>query len=126
MSTPKGSGGGVSKPGGSDGGVSIPGGGGGGLSISSKEGNSPTNWWILFFSEPSSPSFSIGILTSSSPLPSSKPGGGGGGGRGGIPGGGGGVSDMADAPSGVGLDVHWIGLTIACPQSYGLIPNTNG
>lgn len=45
---------------------------------------------------------------------------------GGIPGGGGGVSDMADAPSEVGLDVHWIGLTIARPQSYGLNQNTNG
>ena len=54
-----------------------------------------------------------------------KPGGGGGGGIGGIPGGGGGVSDMADAPLEVGYDVRWIGLTIASPQSYGLIANTN-
>ena len=94
--------------------------------MSAKEGNSSTNWWILFISEPSPSSLSIVISTSSSSLPSPKPGGGGGGGMGGIPGGGGGVSDMADAPSGVVLDVHSIGLTVARPQSFGLIPNTNG
>ena len=102
-----GGGGGVSKLGGSGGGVSNPVGSGGGDSLSSK-------------------SSSIPRPTSSSVSSKLKPGGGGGGGIGGIPGGGGGVSDMADAPSEVGLDVHWIGLTIARPQSYGLNQNTNG
>ena len=33
--------------------------------------------------------------------------------------------NVADAPLEVGHDVRWIGLTIARPQSYGLIANTN-
>ena len=33
---------------------------------------------------------------------------------------------MADAPLEVGHDVRWIGLTVARPQSFGLIANTNG
>ena len=101
-------------------------GSGGSDSLSSKEDNSSMDWEIFSIFISSSTLSSIARPTSSSLLSELKPGGGGGGGIGGIPGGGGGVSDTVDAPSKVGLDVRWIGLTIARPQSFGLKQNTNG